>query len=185
MFFAVMSATHTSNPQPSVQPTQALSISTSIISQLTAHTETDPSRPTHRIFLETHGRTRINELELDLANFVSAAETLSLNGVRFVGPARQVVTDVLFTAKDIVEQQAARLKGWGGLDDRVDVQMILFLEVARKLEGMSAQGGTPEALAKGCEYLPWCLVLILTPWSPFSHALLSSYYATWIGGHHI
>lgn len=38
----------------------------------------------------------------------------------------------------------------GGLHDRIDVQMILFLQLARSLEAMSASAGTPEALSRGC-----------------------------------
>ena len=38
----------------------------------------------------------------------------------------------------------------GGINERIDVEMILFLEVARKLEAMSATAGTQEAMSKGC-----------------------------------
>ena len=38
----------------------------------------------------------------------------------------------------------------GGLSDRIDVEMILFHESARRLEAMSASAGTEDAMSKGC-----------------------------------
>lgn len=38
----------------------------------------------------------------------------------------------------------------GGLHHRVEIQMILFNECARRLEAMSASAGTEEAMARGC-----------------------------------
>jgi hypothetical protein len=145
-----MYGAHAASNQRNVQADQAMEISNDIIKQLTSHTEDDPNRPSHRKFLEVHGHNRIDEQELDLANFVSAAESLTLNGIPFNGPIHTIASLILFAAKDITEQQASRLKGWRGLHDRIDVQMILFQECARRLEGMSASAGTPESLSKGC-----------------------------------
>ncbi len=149
-FFAVMSGAHAASSQLHVQPDQAMGITNDIIQQLLAHEADDPNRPSHRKFLEKYGHTRIDELELDLANCVTTVDTLTLNGIPFVGPLREWTGMMIYTTKDIVEQQAARLKGCGGLHDRIDVQMILFLQLARSLEAMSATAGTPEALSKGC-----------------------------------
>lgn len=90
-----------------------MAISNDIIHHLTATTEDDPDRPSHRKFLEDYGSTRIYDQEIDLANFVTASDTLVLDGVPFVEPLRACTTSILGTAKEIVEGQAARLKGWG------------------------------------------------------------------------
>ncbi|KAK5164924.1 uncharacterized protein LTR77_009589 [Saxophila tyrrhenica] len=150
LFFAVMNGAHSASHHLPIQADQAMGVSNDIIHQLTAHTEDDPDRPCHRKFLEQYGRTRIDELELDLANFVTAADTLTLNGIPFVAPLHQWTTRMLYTCKDITEQQAARLKGWGGLHDRIDIQTILFLQLARSLEAMSATAGTAAAMSQGC-----------------------------------
>lgn len=112
-FFAVMSGAHAASSQLHVQPDQAMGITNDIIHQLLAHEADDPKRPSHRKFLEKYGHTRIDELELDLANCVTTVDTLTLDGIPFVGPLREWTGMMIYTTKDIVEQQAARLKGWG------------------------------------------------------------------------
>ena len=44
---------------------------------------------------------------------------------------------LLLTCKNLVEGNAARLKGWGGLHDNVDMQLILFQECSRRLDAMT------------------------------------------------
>ena len=159
LFFAVMCGAYAQTHNATIQAEQAVEVSDNIIDQLRSHTEADPTRPPHRRFLEEHGETRMDELEKVLTNFITAADTLSLNGILYIGPSRDMVTSMLLVCKDIVEGNAARLKGWGGLHDRIDVQMILFHECARRLEAMSSSAGTEEALAKGC-VLTACAKLI-------------------------
>ena len=113
LFFAVMYGAHAAKNQTAVRPDQAMELSDNIIDQLKAHTEDDPNRPSPRKFLEDFGKTRVDDLEQVLADFITAAESLKLDRVPFVGPTRHCVVFVLFICKDIVEGQAARLKGWG------------------------------------------------------------------------
>jgi len=108
-----MAGAHAASTATTLQADQAMNVSNDIIVQLLSHTSSDPSRPSCRKFMETHGHTRIDGLELDLANFVSNADTLTLEGVPFMEPCHGCTMRILATAKDIVEQQAARLKGWG------------------------------------------------------------------------
>lgn len=150
MFFAVMFGAFASTSEAKIQAEQAVQIGDNIINQLLAHDESDPTRPSHRKFLETWGVNHIDHHEKTLTNFITAADTLTLAGIPLIGPSRSLASTILSTCKSIVEEQAARLKGWGGLHDRVDVHMILFHECARRLEGMSASAGTQEAMAKGC-----------------------------------
>ena len=150
LFFSVMSGVYASSAKKHIEADQAVQVSDNIIESLLAHGPNDPDRPPHRRFMETYGETRMDELERILTNFITATDNFTLNGVPFVARTRDQVSFILFVCKDIVENNAAIMKGWGVLHDRVDVQMILFHESARRLEAMSATAGTEDALAKGC-----------------------------------
>ncbi|KAK5686629.1 hypothetical protein LTS10_002751 [Elasticomyces elasticus] len=150
LFFAIMAGVLDATKHAFVQPDQALSIGDSIIAQLMAHQEGDPARTAHRRFMEQFGPSRVNDLEKILTDFITAADTLVLDGVQYVGQTRHTVGNVLYTCKELVETNAAKLKGWGFLDERVDTQMILFVECARRLEGMSYEAGSEGAMARGC-----------------------------------
>ncbi|KAK3645683.1 hypothetical protein LTR56_003716 [Elasticomyces elasticus] len=150
LFFAIMAGVLDATKHASVQPDQALSIGDSIIAQLMAHQEGDPARTAHRRFMEQFGPSRVNDLEKILTDFITAADTLVLDGVQYVGQTRHTVGNILYTCKELVETNAAKLKGWGFLDERVDTQMILFVECARRLEGMSYEAGSEGAMARGC-----------------------------------
>ncbi|KAK5721197.1 hypothetical protein LTR17_014757 [Elasticomyces elasticus] len=150
LFFAIMAGVLDATKHASVQPDQALSIGDSIIAQLMAHQEGDPARTAHRRFMEQFGPSRVNDLEKILTDFITAADTLVLDGVQYVGQTRHTVGNILYTCKELVETNAAKLKGWGFLDERVDTQMILFVECARRLEGMSYEAGSEEEIARGC-----------------------------------
>lgn len=113
MFFAVMFGAHAASNQKTVQPSQAIEVSEHIITQLLAHREEDPARPSHRKFLEEHGRDRMDKLEAVLSNFITAVDSLTINGIPYVASTRSVTSFVLSTCKEIVESEAAMLKGWG------------------------------------------------------------------------
>ncbi|KAK3704703.1 hypothetical protein LTR37_013677 [Vermiconidia calcicola] len=112
LFFAVMHGAFAAS-QRTIRPDQAMEISDHIIGTLTAHTGGDPNRPDHRKFLEEFGTNHIDEQERVLSNFITVADSLRLKDVPYIGPTRHLVSFILFTCKDIVEGQAARLKGWG------------------------------------------------------------------------
>ena len=113
MFFAVMFGAYAATNQKAIQPSQAVEISNHIIKTLLDHDENDPGRSSHRKFLEEHGHDRMDKLEAVLSNFITAVDTLTLNGVSYVASIRSCVSFVLFTCKDVVEAEAAMLKGWG------------------------------------------------------------------------
>lgn len=110
-----MCGAHAASHHRDVQPNQAIELGEHIIDQLLAHDEDDPTRPSHRRFLEEHGHDRMDKLEAVLSNFITSADTLSLSGIPYIGPTRSMVSFVLLICKDIVEGNAARLKGWGKL----------------------------------------------------------------------
>lgn len=111
------------------------------------------------MFLEQYGDLHLDALEKRLSDFISAASDVSLRGVRFVGPSRHTSSNVLLACKEILENNAARIKLDGGLHSRVDMQLILMENAARRLESMEADGGSPEAVASG-SVLTVCAKLI-------------------------
>ena len=148
LFCAVMSGAHPGAIQD-LNPEEVLQLGDHIIDNLKAHSADDPSRSSTRVFLERYGNSRLDELQRILTNFINLSDNVSLHGVRFTGLMRHTSSEILFTCKDIVENNAARLKGWGGLHDGIDMQLILFLECARRLEAMTQDENTEQAIAKG------------------------------------
>ncbi|GME50993.1 hypothetical protein GTA08_BOTSDO02017 [Neofusicoccum parvum] len=138
MFYGVMSGAHSAANQD-INPEKAVQISEHIVRRLKEHDGSDPARPPIRIFLEKFGASRMDDLERSLTGFIGLAADARLAGVPFAGPARHLSAEVLFRCKDVVENNAARLKGWGAMHDRVDTQLILFQECARRLEAMQRE----------------------------------------------
>lgn len=150
LFYAIMNGAFAQGQQGNLQPEQALQVSDNIINQLLAYDGQDPERPPHRRFLERYGTSRMDDVERCLTNFITAADTLKLQGIPYIPPTRQTIESMVLICKDIVENNAARLKGWGGLHERVDVQMLLLGECARRSEGLSSEGSDGKAFERGC-----------------------------------
>ena len=100
------------------------------------------------MFLEKFGDSRTYQLQRNLTNFIRATE-LTMDGIPHVAPVRSVASEVLFTCKDIVENNAVNYAGWGGLHEDTDTVLILFENCAQKLEGMSRQAQRESAIAEG------------------------------------
>lgn len=147
IFYAIIAGANPRN-QEDFGPDEAVRVSEHIIDQLKAHGADDPSRPPLRIFLEKFGDSRMDHLQRNLTNFISAAD-LTIDGVAHTAPACRVASDVLFVCKDIVEGNAPRYTGWGGLHESTDTLLILFQSCAQKMEGMSRQAAGQNAVAQG------------------------------------
>lgn len=89
-----------------------------------------------RVFLEQYGESRMDELEQLVTDFVGLTD-IELAGIPWAPPPRRTAAELLYTCKDMVENHAARVKGWGGFHPRVDTHLILFQEVARRLDGLA------------------------------------------------
>ena len=100
-------------------------------------------------FLSQFGDAHIEGLERRLTDFINAASDVQLNDISFVGPPRHTTSNILLACKEIAENNAVRIRLDGELHCRVDMQLILFQEAARKLEAMEADGTTQEAVASG------------------------------------
>ncbi|PPJ60424.1 hypothetical protein CBER1_07332 [Cercospora berteroae] len=178
MFFVIMDGSHTptndaSATAPPVVTTQhALETSDQIIDRLAGKTRIQQMNDLRTMFLITYGERRMEDLEMLLVNFVATAD-LCIDGVPCVPPQRDSVCHVLFTCKDIMEENAARMKGWGGLHDRAAVQFMLMQNCANLLRNISRRERpgleTLRAAREGCLWagtarLLESLVKLLAQW---------------------
>lgn len=150
LFFAVMFGAYAASNQKSVQPNQAIEISEHVIKQLLDHDEDDPSRPSSRRFMEEHGHDRMDKLESVLSNFITAVDTLTINGIPYVASTRTVTSFILFTCKDIVEGEAARLKGWGEYIDSLPTKNYLLIRSFLSRWTTSSYRSTNDSLQRMC-----------------------------------
>ena len=102
-----------------------------------------------RSFLDLFGDPHIDALERRLTDFINAASDLRLQDIPFTGPAATTADDVMMSCKMIVENNAVRIKIDGTLHQRVDMQLILFQEAARRLEAMEHNGDGQDAVERG------------------------------------
>lgn len=104
-------------------------------------------------FLDTFGGSREMMLEETLRKFVQASDNLKSGNVPFLPPPKHLPLRMLFHAKILVENSAARMKGWGGLHPRVDEHLALFAACADRIEAMAAGGRSlTVAFFDGCIY---------------------------------
>ena len=100
-------------------------------------------------FLNLYGDQHMDGLERRLTEFINISSDVRLHGVPFVGPPRHTAADILMACKEIVENNAVRIKKDNALHSRTDMQLILLQEAARRLEAMEVDGGSADAVATG------------------------------------
>lgn len=158
MFYGLMSGLRPPQQQTSAQtsreitPDEAVQVSSEIITNLkTKHnTLSDPASVAS--FISRHGDPRFARQEQALRDFVTSADTLRLAGISYTPPPIPTVSMLLQTCREIVENNSTRLKGWGSMHPNVDVHVLLLQDVAKKLDGMDAAGGSADAISRGCIY---------------------------------
>ena len=168
MFYAVMAGSHSMHPNGKMKGHPLAQIS-QFWSERISQEANQVERSETGMFLEQYGDMHIEALERRLTDFINASTDVSLNGIPFVGPARHTSANILLACKEILENNAVRIKFDGTLYERVDMQLILFENAARHLEGMEADGGSPEAVARGsvftaCAKLIRSLYRIMWQW---------------------
>ncbi|CAK1367779.1 uncharacterized protein RHO25_013000 [Cercospora beticola] len=159
MFFVVMDGSHTptndatTSDPPAITTQHALETSDQIIHRLAGKTREQQVGDSRTMFLITHGEYRMQDLEMLLVNFVGTAD-LSIDGVPFVPSQHDSICHILFTCKDIMEENAARMKGWGGLHDRAAVQSMLIQNCASLMRNISQRerpgSNSLRAAREGC-----------------------------------
>ncbi|KAI7491554.1 hypothetical protein KC357_g1667 [Hortaea werneckii] len=154
MFYAIMARLkQTSEAEDGIEPQEAVQVSDQIIDAL-KELRIGKALDLHN-FLARHGPPRDEAVLKLLSTFCQTAETVQLRGVPFLPPPRQFPFLTLFYCRVLVEDHAARIKGWGGLGPTVDPHLEVFQRCAEKVEAMSAAQGkrsVNDAFAHGCLY---------------------------------
>ncbi|KAI6803303.1 hypothetical protein KC363_g6044 [Hortaea werneckii] len=143
----------TSEAEDGIEPQEAVQVSDQIIDAL-KELRIGKALDLHN-FLARHGPPRDEAVLKLLSTFCQTAETVQLRGVPFLPPPRQFPFLTLFYCRVLVEDHAARIKGWGGLGPTVDPHLKVFQRCAEKIEAMSAASGkrsVNDAFAHGCLY---------------------------------
>lgn len=158
LFYGLMSGLH---PRPTrsqleardITPEDAMQVSSEIISSLTSRPGSRQEPGSMAAFLTKYGDARFARLERWLRDYISMARNLRLEGIPYYPPAVPTASNVLFICREMVENNATRLKGWGGLHPNVDVHILLFQDVAKSLLSMSpGHKAQREAVTKGCTF---------------------------------
>ncbi|RMY77666.1 hypothetical protein D0863_01157 [Hortaea werneckii] len=154
MFYAIMARLkQTSEAEDGIEPQEAVQVSDQIIDAL-KELRIGKALDLHN-FLARHGPPRDEAVLKLLSTFCHTAETVQLRGVPFLPPPRQFPFLTLFYCRVLVEDHAARIKGWGGLGPTVDPHLDAFQRCAQKIEAMSAAPAkrpVNDAFAHGCLY---------------------------------
>lgn len=154
MFYAIMARLkQTSEAEEGIEPQEAVQVSDQIIDAL-KELRIGKALDLHN-FLARHGPPRDKAVLKLLSTFCQTAETVQLRGVPFLPPPRQFPFLTLFYCRVLVEDHAARIKGWGGLGPTVDPHLEVFQRCAEKIEAMSAapaKRSVNGAFAHGCLY---------------------------------
>lgn len=158
MFYGLMSGLRPqqqqTNPQTSrdITPDEAVQVSSEIITNLKTKHSTLGDPASIAYFISKYGDPRFAKQEQALRDFVTSADTLRLAGIPYMPPSIPMVSMLLQTCREIVENNSTRLKGWGGMHPNVDVHVLLLQDVAKRLDGMDAAGGGADAVSRGCVY---------------------------------
>lgn len=152
IFYGLMTGLRPPGINQDVTPDEAMQVSSEIISNLREkhHTLSDPA--SIGSFIAKYGDPRFTQLAQILRDFVYMADKFRLGGIAYMPPAVPAVSALLFASREIVENNATRLKGWGGLHPNVDIHLLLLQDVAKRLDAMDKMGGGSDAIAEGSIY---------------------------------
>lgn len=136
MFFAVMAASHF-RERAAFDPSEVTQVGDRVIDHLKIPRQLNQVHA----FMAEFGADTADELEKQLTDCITLLEDCRLDGLSYTPPTKTVASEVLHTAYLLVQQNAARLKGWGGLHERVDTHIIVLGGCANKLEHLASQEG--------------------------------------------
>lgn len=153
MFYGLMSGLRPPGTKPrEITPDEAIQTSSEIITNLKDKYTTVLDPASVGFFISKYGDPRFAKQEQQLRDFVATADSLRLAGMPYTPPSVPVVSMLLQTCREVVENNNTRLKGWGGMHPNVDIHLLLLQDVAKRLDDMDAVGGGPEAVARGSIY---------------------------------
>lgn len=152
MFYAIISGARTANSGTKHEHTSLAELSKRYNERINAEAA-NRDNSTVFAFLNLYGDQHMDGLERRLTEFINISSDVRLQGVPYVGPPRQTAADILMACKEMVENNAVRIKKDNALHSRTDMQLILLQEAARRLEAMEADGGSADAVARGSKNL--------------------------------
>ncbi|QIW96489.1 hypothetical protein AMS68_002007 [Peltaster fructicola] len=102
-------------------------------------------------FLARFAPPRPGEMCQLLKHFINGSQRLSLNGIAWQPPSREISASILYQCKLLVEENAARMKGFAWLCEDVDTQLLLFEDCAREFTNMDIRtlDGRPSSVEEG------------------------------------
>jgi hypothetical protein len=95
------------------------------------------------------GTSTADDLERQLTSMINLWEECRMDSIRYVPPTKTKASEILHTAYLLVQQNAARLKGWGGLHDRVDTHIMVLRRCVSMLEDLAGQEGNVRSAGNG------------------------------------
>jgi len=158
MLFAVMAATYL-RERAQFDPSEITQLGEHIINQLKVPLDMNQVHA----FMAEFGATTVDELEKQLRDLAELGD-LRLEDVTYVPQIKTAASEVLHTAYLLVQQNAARLKGWGGLHDRVDTHITVMVECANRLDVLASQEGAEGGICSATASLVRDLKGILAEW---------------------
>jgi hypothetical protein len=158
MLFAVMAASYLQE-HAHFDPSEITQLGEHIIN----HLKIPPDISQVHAFMAELGATTADELEKQLRDFNELCD-LRLDDVTYVPPTKTAASEVLHTSYLLVQQNAARLKGWGGLHDRVDTHITVMDECANRLDALAGLEGAEGKICPATASLVRDLKGILAEW---------------------
>ena len=149
MFYAIMAGAHNMQGMTKSKHNSMAELSRYYTERVNEAASSTIEQSPSYAFLDRFGDMHMDGLERRLTDFINVASDLYLDGIRYIGPPRHTTSNVLMACKEIVENNAVRIRIDGSLHSRIDMQLILFQEAARRLEAMEADGGSADAVARG------------------------------------
>jgi hypothetical protein len=158
MLFAVMAASYL-REHAQFNPSEITQLGEHIINHLKIPLDMNQIHA----FMAEFGATTADELEKQLSDFTELCD-LHFDDVTYVPPTKTAAAEVLHTAYLLVQQNAARLKGWGGLHDQVDTHITVMDECANRLDTLASQEGAEGKIYLATTSLVRDLKGILAEW---------------------
>lgn len=157
-FHAVMAAVHI-REQPRFIPEEVTELNNHITTQL----QTPPKPNDIHTFLAKVSEGVADDLNKQLTNFIALCD-ISVHGVSFQPSIKAMAGEGLYAAYHLVQQNAARLKGWGAMRDQVDDDITVMLEASCRLEKLTSGSVEEGDLMAGAALLMKELYSVLSTW---------------------
>ncbi|KAJ5329235.1 hypothetical protein N7452_009625 [Penicillium brevicompactum] len=136
---------------PEVHPKESLYI----VDQVAESVNSPPNAPgqAFSVFLQRFGTSYPDQLVRVLEAFLECAES-KLGGITFKAPVQQVLYEIIFVCKNIVENNLVQVRVFGRLARNFETQMDVFPRCASYIGQMAASPwtSTNSAFATGCVY---------------------------------